>query len=446
MMKASAPVKVGILAILSTLILIFGIMWLKGRSISIGEKIEVNFKDIDGMRPGSAVQMMGLRIGQVDEIIPVIDGENSYITVRFVINTQNVQIPLASRISVQQSGIIGEKFLEVTPPFTKTALFTINEDTVPVVNQDTKVELFSNGEYREIGRVKSAEIVELGVKRNYKINYVLTIPGIDIPASSVETLVKSGNKDKYVLRIYPPHGIVVKIPENPAKYTVVEPIRMKDFLDVQLKAALALKETNDKINNLFTDQFMDDVRYTFENTKDLSEKAAIIVDQVAIIIESSKEDIEQLIASSVLLSENMSELSKNVNEIVKDSEFKETIITTTSTIRDTSQEFSNLLRNSRLEDSFVNLNSTTKDMSEIASYVNELTKDEEFTGTVEETVTNLNDLMIKLGRVTESLEELTVEEKEKIREIINNSNKASKDLQKFSEKLNKRSLLLRFLI
>ncbi len=445
-MKASAPIKVGILTLLSTLILIFGIMWLKGRSISIGEKIEVNFKDIDGMRPGSAVQMMGLRIGQVDEIIPVIDGENSYITVKFVINTPNVDIPPASKISVQQSGIIGEKFLEVTPPFPKTILLTLKDDFVPVINENTKVEIFSNGEYREIGRVKNAEIIELGTKRNYKINYVLTIPGIEVPVNSIETIVKTEDKEEYVLRIEPPQGVVVKIPENPAKYTIVEPLRMKDFLDVQLKAALALKETNDKINDLFTDQFMDDVRYTFENTKDLSEKAAIIVDQVAMIIESSREDIEHLIASSVLLSENMSELSKNVNEIVKDSEFKDTIITTTSTIRDTSKEFSKLLKNSKLEDSFENINNTTQDMSEIVRYVNELTKDEEFTGKVEETVMNLNDMMIKLGRVTESIEELTVEEKEKIKEIINNSNKASKDLQKFSEKLNKRFLLLRLLI
>ena len=35
------------------------------------------FNDINGMRAGSAVQMMGLRIGQVEDIIPIIEGKDS---------------------------------------------------------------------------------------------------------------------------------------------------------------------------------------------------------------------------------------------------------------------------------------------------------------------------------------------------------------------------------
>lgn len=446
MMKASAPIKVGILTLLSTCILIFGIMWLKGRSISIGEKIDVHFRDVDGMRPGSAVQMMGLRIGQVDEIIPVIDGENSYIIVRFVINVPNVAIPRASRISVQQSGIIGEKFLEITPPFPQIVFLPVKDQTAPVLKENTPVELLSDGEYRVIGRVKGSEIQTFGTKTKLKLSYVMTIPGVDIPFSAQEELVRISDKDGYVLRITPPEGVIVKIPENVPKYTIVEPLRMKEFLDVQLKAAVALKETNDKINELFTEQFMDDVRFTFENTKDLSEKAAIIVDQVAIILESSKEDIKQLIASSTKLSDNMTVLAANLNEIVKDPEFKNTVIATTKSIKNTSDQFSVLLQNSKLDETFVNINNTTKDVSEIVQYINDLTKDKEFNNKVEQTVLNLNELMVKLSSVTESLEELTVEEKETIKQIIQNSNAASKDLRKFSEKLNKRFLLLRLLI
>lgn len=446
MNKSSAPIKVGILAILSTLIFIFGIMWLKGRSISIGEKIDIHFKDVDGMRPGSAVQMMGMRIGQVDEIIPVIDGEDSYIIVRFVINVPDVIIPPASTISVQQSGIIGEKFLEVTPPYPKTVILSLKGGELPNIKEGAKVEVFSEDEYKIVGKIKEAEIVEKGARQKYKISYIVTIAGVQIPISSRYELVKNEKTDEYVLRITPPLNKVVKIPENAQKFTIIEPLRMKEFLDVQLKAANALKETNDKINELFTDQFMDDVRYTFENTKDLSEKAAFIVEQVALILESSKEDIRQLIASSTRLSDNMTELSVNLNNIVKDPEFKETVISTTKTIKDTSEQFNLLLQDSKLDETFVNINSTTKDMSEIVQYVNELTKDEEFNARVEETVLNLNELMVKLSSVTESLEELTVEEKETIKEIIHNSNEASKDLKKFSEKLNKRFLLLRLLI
>ena len=59
-------------------------------------RIEVKFKDVDGLRPGSAVQMMGIRVGQIDEIIPVINPSSSFVRVRFVITEPSILIPNAS--------------------------------------------------------------------------------------------------------------------------------------------------------------------------------------------------------------------------------------------------------------------------------------------------------------------------------------------------------------
>ena len=75
-MKLSSSFKVGILAIVALAILLFTILWIKGRSFSSAERIEVHFKDVNGMRPGSGVQMMGLRVGQVEEITPVVKNES----------------------------------------------------------------------------------------------------------------------------------------------------------------------------------------------------------------------------------------------------------------------------------------------------------------------------------------------------------------------------------
>ena len=80
-MKMSSSLKVGILAISALIILLFTVLWIKGRAFSSAERIEVQFKDVNGMRPGSGVQMMGLRVGQVEEIIPVVDGDNSYVKI-----------------------------------------------------------------------------------------------------------------------------------------------------------------------------------------------------------------------------------------------------------------------------------------------------------------------------------------------------------------------------
>ena len=114
--RYTSALKVGILTLSAIFILIFTVLWVKGRSLSAGERIDIAFNDVNGMRAGSAVQMMGLRIGQVEEITPVMQGKDSYVRLRFVVTEKGVKIPPASTISIQQSGIIGEQFLEVTPP------------------------------------------------------------------------------------------------------------------------------------------------------------------------------------------------------------------------------------------------------------------------------------------------------------------------------------------
>ena len=69
-MKFSSSLKVGILALSAIIILVFTVLWVKGKAISNAERLSVNFKDVNGMRAGSGVQMMGVRIGQVEEIKP----------------------------------------------------------------------------------------------------------------------------------------------------------------------------------------------------------------------------------------------------------------------------------------------------------------------------------------------------------------------------------------
>ena len=78
-MKLSPSFKVGVLTLVALTIFLFTVLWVKGRSFSSAERIEVHFKDVNGMRPGSGVQMMGLRVGQVEEIIPVVENESSYV-------------------------------------------------------------------------------------------------------------------------------------------------------------------------------------------------------------------------------------------------------------------------------------------------------------------------------------------------------------------------------
>ena len=66
-MKFTSSFKVGLLALSAIIILLFTVMWVKGQAISSADRITISFKDVNGMREGSGVQMMGVRIGQVED-------------------------------------------------------------------------------------------------------------------------------------------------------------------------------------------------------------------------------------------------------------------------------------------------------------------------------------------------------------------------------------------
>ena len=128
-MKFSSSFKVGLLAFISLVLLLGVVIRVKGRTFSNADRVEVRFKDVNGMRPGAAVQMMGMRVGQVEEIEPVTTEDENYVKVKFVITDSDIDIPKASALSIQQSGLIGELFLEITPPKTRTVY-------LPMVTKD----------------------------------------------------------------------------------------------------------------------------------------------------------------------------------------------------------------------------------------------------------------------------------------------------------------------
>lgn len=108
--KVSSSLKVGILTVTALIILIFTVLWIKGRSLSSGERIEVIFHDINGIRAGSGVQMMGLRIGQIEEIIPVVAGKDSHVKVKFVITEKGVKIPHLQQFQFSNQGLSANNF------------------------------------------------------------------------------------------------------------------------------------------------------------------------------------------------------------------------------------------------------------------------------------------------------------------------------------------------
>ena len=451
-MKFTSSFKVGILAISAIIILLFTVMWVKGKAISSADRITISFKDVNGMREGSGVQMMGVRIGQVEDIIPKINGSESYVDVKFVITEQGVSIPRASEISIQQSGIIGEQFLEITPPKEKV-IYLAESDKTKVLHADDKVQMLLDQKYYDIGTIKKVEIVETNslpiiIKENiksknaYKINYIVELPGLVLPVSLDGKIVKEDSNKK--LRLEPKEDIQVPYPKTDSPYTVIEPMRIADFLDLQYRSAASLIETNERISLLLSDDVIKDLQQTFVNLEELSLSANITMAKAQELIDLSKIELEMLSENANNLSDKLITLTDNINKLTGDEEFATNVANATKSFSRLSDNISCLMENPTTKSTLSNLDVTLKNIAELSSYVNDMSKDAQLKSYLKDSVVKMNTALDKLSITLDTVNYAT-EDEEKLKQTMDDINATSENLKKFSEKLNKRFLIFRLL-
>ncbi len=449
-MKLSSSFKVGILTIVALAIFLFTVLWVKGRSFSAAERIEVQFKDVNGMRPGSGVQMMGLRVGQVEEIIPVVENESSYVKMKFVITEPGITIPKASMLSIQQSGLIGEQFLEITPP-------KIRSVYIPVVNQDllssnADVEIKLDEKYYDVGKVKKSQIMTsklvpdalkdtIKTKDAYRVEYFVNLPGLILPEFMTGKIVTVNGVKK--LRIAPLDNTALPYPLQTSPYTVVEPMRIADFMDLQYKAAESLTETNRIVNELLNDKMIADLTQSVSNFKELTAQATTTLEKAEKLIDTSKNDLDAMVWMMTDATNNFNRLATNINGIVSDEKFKPALYDTADAIAKLSKELTPIIGAVDAKSFAEDLNASMKNINEITASVNSMTKDENLKKKLNDSVDNLN---ITMCEVTRALETVNGKgDKENLKQIVNDTSETVGNLKKFSEKLNKRFLLFRLM-
>lgn len=450
-MKMSPSFKVGILTLVALIILLFTVLWIKGRSFSSAERIEVHFKDVNGMRPGSGVQMMGLRVGQVEEIIPVVDGESSYVKMKFVITEPGITIPKASMLSIQQSGLIGEQFLEITPPRVRSVFIPVIGKEL--LSNDAPVEIKLDDKYYDVGNVKKSQIMtaklvpdELKdyIKTNYayKVDYVVNLPGLIIPHFMTGKIVSEDGVKK--LRIAPLDNTPLPYPQQTSPYTIIEPMRIADFMDLQYKAAESLTETNRIINELLNDSMIAEIRQSVTNFKDLTAQATTTLAKTEKLIETSRNDIDAVLWMMSDVSTNFNKLATNINGIIGDEKFKPMMYDTAESISNLSKQLTPILGAVDAKAFGEDLNAVMTNLNEISTSVNKMTKDENLKTKIETSIDNLN---VTMCEVSSALETINGEDgdKEGLKQIVEDTSETVANLKKFSEKLNKRFLLFRLM-
>ena len=449
-MKLSASFKVGILSLIALLIFFCTVLWVKGRAFSSAKRIEVQFKDVNGMRPGSAVQMMGMRVGQVEEIKPVINGESSYVLLKFVITDPNIKIPKASMLSIQQSGLIGEQFLEITPPKVKSVY-------VPVYSREglyngAEVELKMDDKYYNVGSVKrtqimSAKMIPINMQPYvktpyaYKLDYVINLPGLILPEVMLGEIVQTSQGSR--LRIKPLDNVSIPYPHQTSLYTVVEPMRIADFMDLQYQAAASLTETNKKINDLLDDSLIIDLKQSIYNVKKLTAQATTTLAKTEKLIDDSRADLETVMVQTNKVSNEFCQLSGNINKIIGDPEFKPTMLATAKSINNLSEKLTPILGSVDAKKFANDLNATMTNITEISNAVNGMTKDEKLKTKLASTVDNLNKALYNVSLTLETVN--NPKDEKNIKCIMEDSAVTVHNLRKFSDKLNKRFLLFRLM-
>jgi len=444
--------KVGILALTALLILLFTVMWIKGKAISRAERVTVSFKDVNGMREGSGVQMMGVRIGQVEEIIPRLDSQDSYVDVKFVITEPDIEIPKASEISIQQSGIIGEQFLEITPP--KDKIIYIPEDSKTLIpHSGDAVEMKLDGKYYDIGLIKKIEITDadsipvlirenIKTKNAYKIRYIVSLPGLVLNDMIDGKIVKTGKEKK--LRLSFKDKTEAPYPKTSSPYTIIEPMRISDFLNLQRRSARSLIETNERISRILSDDVIKDLQQSAVNVQDLTEKAGITMVKAQELIDLSKAEIESLSRQADALADNLIAITDNLNKLAGDKEFVNNVNEASKAFTRVSNNVSDLMEDPKTKAVLANLEVISKNTAELSNFIGDASRDPNIKKYLRETVSKINTALDKLCTALDTVN-YAAGDKEQLKQTIDDISESSENLKKFSEKLNKRFLIFRLL-
>lgn len=448
--KVSSSLKVGILTITALIILIFTVLWIKGRSLSTGERIEVVFHDVNGIRAGSGVQMMGLRIGQIEEIIPVIDGKDSHVKIKFVITENDVKIPKASTISIQQSGLIGEQFLEVMPPKVNY-IYVETDKSYTNLKDEQDIYMTLSDKKERIGKVDHAVVIptnsapleyrtKFKTQNTLKIGYIIDMPGLILDNENLTAEIVNSE-----LNFKLKNGDKLELPLVNSPYTVIEPMRISDFLELQYRAAHSLASMNDRVMEILSDELVEDIRESVNNVNELTKKATTTIDKANALLDSSKDEIAVILKQTDILTKKLAVLSDNLNDVVGDKEAKKSLYSTIKSVGRLADNVNKVMENPETAEMIDDLAEISRNLADISCYVNEFAGDEQLKTNLKETIQGMNNAIKEVNENLKNANKMSKDEELSVNNAVADAVVTTRNLRKFSEKLNKRFLLFRLM-
>lgn len=459
MSSRAATVKVGLLTLMSVVLLIFTLVWLRGRGIFSGESFDITFRDVDGLRESAPVQMMGIRIGFVDTVEPeYVDGQYQ-VRVKFDLSRQGVSLPRGSKVSIQQSGIIGEKFIEITPPQPVSCELIesapkAEAPTPHKLTPGTPVKYLYHNGWLTVGKVdwtgkKNEETAPiegspLRTVPTQSVIYRHNVTNVSTPDNPICEL--QHGKDGLFLGVTQHHrAIKTPFPDTAPYFSIEEPMRLKTFLDIQLDTAEALKSTNLKISQLLTDDLIESLGKTVENTEQLTARATALMDAATELLEGAGQDIRSLVKTADVLAQHLTHVSDQVESVLGDDELKNDIHQTIASIRSASNRLDGLLADPALKNTLTYTQQASKDASELLTLMNRTAHDPQFQQNAEEAFAQLRQSLEQLNRVLGTVDQAVHNDDAPLKETLQEAHDAVDNLEGFSKKLNGHFTLFRLL-
>jgi len=299
-MKTSRLFWIGLIFVLCGVAFVAGLLYIQDISIKKSKyTFTVMFENVQGLHVGDQVDMLGKKIGKVTKTRFMAQK----IAVELAIdNSFSFSIPIDSKIEVKSEGIIGSKFISITPGYNRKDYilpgtivdglreFDLTEITPDIVPMTQDLSAFA----RQLKAI-------LGKEEGDKIR--LTIKNIESFTAQLDSLISAKDRNNFKTTMKNLRDVTAELKEGINKEI--------DKLDQMLNSFKAVTDKSDELSTTISE-----LRKSSESFSSATQK----LDMLLTKIEHGEGTLGKLVNNDTL-HENMNSLVNEVRTLVQD--FKE---------------------------------------------------------------------------------------------------------------------------
>lgn len=297
-MKYSKEIKAGLIAVLAIVGFVFLFQFMKGKSFFVSDNIfYAKFDNVDGLQVSNPISINGLKVGQVDKIIPVTgkDGKLHFV-VRLLID-KIYGFSKNSTAEIFEPGIMSGKEMRVNLVYDNAA-FAKTGDTLKGTSQLSLMSNLSS----QVGPVKD------------QLQSVLA--KVDSTVAATNKLLDEQNRREIKALLISLNQTVASFKQTSDNTNKLISSNQKGIEDVVHNANETMKSAKtavDKYGNVAENIDTKQLNQTVERLAEVSSK----LNQVVSGIQNGEGSLGKLTKDEQLY-KNLSETSANLNNLVKD--------------------------------------------------------------------------------------------------------------------------------